>query len=71
MGFLVKIPVLDGRMQQTVRNLIFSCADVVLHANIIYCFRNLCDSYLANPKPVYDIIHLSLHAPVLYLEYLV
>ena len=59
MGFLVKIPVLDGRMQQTVRNLFFHvpmwfCMQTLFIVSVIYAIR-----FLANPKPVYDIYSLE------------
>ncbi|HVX28309.1 MAG TPA: cytochrome c biogenesis protein CcsA [Parafilimonas sp.] len=54
-GFLVKIPILDGRMQQSVRNLFFHvpmwfCMQTLFIISVIYAIR-----FLANPKPVYDI----------------
>jgi heme exporter protein C len=55
MGFLVKIPVLDGRMQQTVRNLFFHvpmwfCMQTLFTVSVIYAIK-----FLAKPKAVYDI----------------
>lgn len=54
-GFLVQVPVLDGRMQQTVRNLFFHvpmwfCMQTLFIISVIYAIR-----FLSNPKPVYDI----------------
>jgi len=53
-GFLVKIPMLDGRMQQTVRNLFF-------HVPMWFCMQTLfivsvinAILYLYKPKPIYD-----------------
>ena len=58
MGFLVEIPTLDGRMQQTVRNLFFHvpmwfCMQTLFIVSVIYAIR-----YLHNPNPRYD--HYSL-----------
>ncbi|MEP7319143.1 MAG: cytochrome c biogenesis protein CcsA [Panacibacter sp.] len=58
MGFLVEIPQLDGRMQQTVRNLFFHvpmwfCMQTLFIVSVIYAIR-----YLRNPNPRYD--HYSL-----------
>ena len=58
MGFLVKIPKLDGRMQQTVRNLFFHvpmwfCMQTLFIVSVIYAIR-----YLRSPNPRYD--HYSL-----------
>jgi heme exporter protein C len=54
MGFLVKIPVLDGRMQQSVRNLFFHvpmwfCMQTLFIVSVIYAIK-----YLAKPNPLYD-----------------
>ena len=53
-GFLVKIPVLDGRMQQTVRNLFFHVPmwftmQTLFIVSVVYAVL-----YLYKPKPVYD-----------------
>jgi len=55
MGFLVKIPVLDGRMQQSVRNLFFHvpmwfCMQTLFTVSVIYAIR-----YLRSQNPVHDI----------------
>lgn len=54
MGFLVKVPVLDGRLQQSVRNLFFHVPMwfgmmILLSVSVFYAIK-----YLRNPKPVYD-----------------
>lgn len=54
-GFFVQVPLLDGRMQQTVRNLFFHvpmwfCMQTLFIISVIYAIR-----FLVNPKPVYDI----------------
>ncbi len=58
-GFLVKIPFLDGRMQQSVRNLFFHVPMwfgmmVLFSTSVFYAVK-----YLRNPKPVYDIYSLE------------
>ncbi len=57
-GFLVEVPFLDGRMQQTVRNLFFHvpmwfCMQTLFTISVIYAIR-----YLRNPNSRYD--HYSL-----------
>jgi len=59
MGFLVKIPKLDGRMQQTVRNLFFHvpmwfCMQTLFIVSVIYAIR-----YLRTPNPRYDYYSLE------------
>ncbi|HYK44985.1 MAG TPA: cytochrome c biogenesis protein CcsA [Parafilimonas sp.] len=59
MGFLVKIPVLDGRMQQTVRNLFFHvpmwfCMQTLFIISVVYAVF-----YLARSKPVHDVYSLE------------
>jgi heme exporter protein C len=59
MGFLIKIPVLDGRMQQTVRNLFFHvpmwfCMQVLFIVSVIYAIM-----YLVKAKPLYDVYSLE------------
>lgn len=59
MGFLVEIPSLDGRMQQTVRNLFFHvpmwfCMQTLFIVSVIYAIR-----YLRNPNPRYDYYSLE------------
>src|SRR5215471_17933815 len=59
MGFLVKIPVLDGRMQQTVRNLFFHvpmwfCMQTLFIVSVIYAVL-----YLSRSKPIYDVYSLE------------
>jgi heme exporter protein C len=59
MGFIVKIPVLDGRMQQTVRNLFFHvpmwfCMQTLFIISVIYAVL-----YLARSKPRYDVYSLE------------
>jgi len=59
MGFLVKIPVLDGRMQQTVRNLFFHvpmwfCMQALFIVSVIYAIR-----FLAKPNMIYDTYSLE------------
>lgn len=54
MGFLVKIPVLDGRMQQSVRNLFFHvpmwfCMQTLYIVSVVYAIL-----FLARPKEKYD-----------------
>ncbi len=54
MGFLVKIPVLDGRLQQSVRNLFFHVPMwfgmmVLLTVSVINAIR-----FLYSSKPIYD-----------------
>lgn len=54
MGFLVKIPVLDGRMQQSVRNLFFHvpmwfCMQTLFTVSVIYAIR-----YLRSQNPDHD-----------------
>lgn len=54
MGFLVKIPVLDGRLQQTIRNLFFHVPMwfgmmVLLTTSVVYAIK-----YLRNPLPKFD-----------------
>ncbi len=46
MGFLVKVPLLDGRMQQTVRNLFFHvpmwfCMQTLFIVSVIYAIKSL------------------------------
>jgi heme exporter protein C len=55
MGFLVKIPVLDGRLQHSIRNLFFHVPMwfgmmILLIASVVYAIR-----YLSKPYFVYDI----------------
>ena len=59
MGFLVKIPVLDGRMQQSVRNLFFHvpmwfAMQTLFIVSVIYAIR-----YLMNPKSSFDFYSLE------------
>ena len=59
MGFLVKVPVLDGRMQQTVRNLFFHvpmwfCMQTLFIVSVIYAVL-----YLAKSNPVHDVYSLE------------
>ncbi len=59
MGFLIKIPVLDGRMQQTVRNLFFHvpmwfCMQTLFIVSVIYAIM-----YLGKGKPIHDIYSLE------------
>lgn len=59
MGFLVKVPLLDGRMQQTVRNLFFHvpmwfCMQTLFMVSVIYAVL-----YLAKSKPVFDIYSME------------
>jgi heme exporter protein C len=59
MGFLVKVPVLDGRMQQTVRNLFFHvpmwfCMQTLFIVSVIYAIL-----YLAKSNPVHDVYSLE------------
>ena len=59
MGLLVKIPKLDGRMQQTVRNLFFHvpmwfCMQTLFIVSVIYAIR-----YLRTPNPRYDYYSLE------------
>ncbi len=59
MGFLVKVPVLDGRMQQTVRNLFFHvpmwfCMQILFIVSVIYAIL-----YLGKAKSIYDIYSLE------------
>lgn len=59
MGFLVKVPVLDGRMQQTVRNLFFHvpmwfCMQTLFIISVIYAIL-----YLGKAKSIYDIYSLE------------
>jgi heme exporter protein C len=59
MGFLVKIPVLDGRMQQTVRNLFFHvpmwfCMQTLFIVSVIYAIM-----YLGKGKPIHDMYSLE------------
>ncbi len=54
MGFLVQIPVLDGRMQQSVRNLFFHvpmwfCMQTLFTVSVIYAIL-----YLRSQKPLHD-----------------
>ncbi len=54
MGFLVKIPILDGRLQQTIRNLFFHVPMwfgmmILLTTSVVYAIK-----YLRNPLPKYD-----------------
>jgi heme exporter protein C len=53
-GFLVPIPVLDGRLQQSIRNLFFHvpmwfAMMTLFTVSVIYAIR-----YLRSPNPVYD-----------------
>ena|SRR5258706_3438553 len=59
MGFLIKTPVLDGRMQQTVRNLFFHvpmwfCMQTLFIVSVIYAIM-----YLGKGKPIHDIYSLE------------
>lgn len=59
MGFLVKIPVLDGRMQQSVRNLFFHvpmwfAMQTLFIVSVIYAIR-----YLRSQNPVHDYYSLE------------
>jgi len=59
MGFLVKIPVLDGRMQQSVRNLFFHvpmwfAMQTLFIVSVIYAIR-----YLMKPKSSFDFYSLE------------
>ncbi|MDR0793899.1 MAG: cytochrome c biogenesis protein [Chitinophagaceae bacterium] len=54
-GFMVKVPVLDGRLQQSIRNLFFHVPMwismmVLFSASVFFAIK-----YLQNPNPVYDI----------------
>ena len=54
MGFIVKVPILDNRMQQTVRNLFFHvpmwfCMQTLFIVSVFYAIR-----YLSKPDPKYD-----------------
>jgi heme exporter protein C len=54
-GFLVKVPVLDGRLQQSIRNLFFHvpmwfAMMVLFSVSVFYAIK-----YLRNANPVYDI----------------
>ncbi len=53
-GFLVQVPRLDDRMQQTIRNFFFHVPMwfgmmILLLVSVIYTIK-----YLRNPKPIYD-----------------
>ena len=59
MGFLVEVPKLDGRMQQTVRNLFFHvpmwfCMQVLFIVSVIYAIL-----YLRRPNSKYDAYSLE------------
>lgn len=59
MGFLVKIPVLDGRMQQSVRNLFFHvpmwfAMQTLFIVSVIYAIK-----YLRSQNPVHDYYSLE------------
>ncbi|QEC66396.1 ABC transporter permease [Panacibacter ginsenosidivorans] len=59
MGFLVKVPKLDGRMQQTVRNLFFHvpmwfCMQTLFIVSVIYAIK-----YLRTPNPRFDYYSLE------------
>jgi heme exporter protein C len=54
-GFMVKVPVLDGRLQQSIRNLFFHVPMwismmVLFSASVFAAIK-----YLRNPNPIYDI----------------
>ncbi|MEP6684762.1 MAG: cytochrome c biogenesis protein CcsA [Parafilimonas sp.] len=58
-GFLIKIPLLDGRMQQSVRNLFFHvpmwfCMQTLFIISVIYAIR-----YLIKPNPIHDYYSLE------------
>ena len=59
MGFLVEIPVLDGRMQQTVRNLFFHvpmwfCMQTLFTVSVVYAIK-----YLRSQNPKHDFYALE------------
>lgn len=59
MGFLVEIPVLDGRMQQTVRNLFFHvpmwfCMQTLFTVSVVYAIK-----YLRSQNPTHDFYALE------------
>jgi len=59
MGFLVKIPVLDGRLQQSIRNLFFHvpmwfCMQTLFIVSVIYAIQ-----YLRKPGSSYDFYSLE------------
>ena len=53
-GFLVPIPVLDGRLQQSSSQSFLSCTDVVCDDDTVYSICDLCNKIFKSQNPAYD-----------------